>query len=73
MNDILISRYEGRVKRGWNLGQRIRIGDPFVSREEEQQPWYKEGYEAPLIMEWLSHYDEKYTTPENIKTNDLKY
>jgi|TARA_Y100000294_G_scaffold178031_1_gene206615 hypothetical protein len=72
MNDILISRYKGRVKRGWNLGQRIRIGDPFVSREEEQQPWYKEGYEAPLIMEWLSHYDEKYTTPENIKTNDFE-
>ena len=72
MDDISISRYKARTSKGWGLGQKKRIGDPFHSIDEDLTPWYKEGFEAPLFMEWLSSFDEKYPTPENIKTKDFE-
>lgn len=71
MNDIENSRKRARTRNGWNLGQKKRIGDPFHGREDSLMPWYREGDDAPLFVEWLSTFDEKYPTPENIKTKDF--
>ena len=71
MEDVRNSRARARVSQGWKHGQYTRYGDPFHSREERLSPLTKEGVDTALLLEYLSHYNEKYPTPENIKIKDF--
>ena len=72
MEDIKNSRARARISQGWKHGQLTRLGDPFHSREEQLSPWTKEGSDSAFVLEYLSHYNEKYPTPKVIKTKDFK-